>query len=83
MMDQTNLMQKIYELGFAMDDMILYLDTHPEDNNALSYYHEVQKNYQKLWTEYNNQVRPLTNKTEVNTQIWNWNVGKMPWEGGC
>ena len=37
MMDKRSLMQKIYELGFAMDDMALYLDTHPKDKRALNY----------------------------------------------
>ena len=35
------LRQRICQASFAMDDVLLYLDTHPEDQEALSYYHYV------------------------------------------
>ena len=35
------LMQRIYEASFAVDDIVLYLDTHPDDMNALNYYNYV------------------------------------------
>ena len=35
------LMKQINETGFAMDDVLLYLDTHPTDAKALAYYHYV------------------------------------------
>lgn len=82
-MDRQSLMQKIYELGFAMDDMALYLDTHPKDIRALNYYHELYEQYRIVWKEYNNNCAPLTDKTVMNTNYWDWNTSPMPWEGGC
>ena len=35
------LMKRIDDASFAMDDVILYLDTHPDDRNALNYYRYV------------------------------------------
>ena len=35
------LMKRINDASFAMDDVILYLDTHPDDRNALNYYRYV------------------------------------------
>ena len=35
------LRQRLCQASFAMDDVLLYLDTHPEDQEALSYYHYV------------------------------------------
>ena len=34
-------MKRIDDASFAMDDVILYLDTHPDDRNALNYYRYV------------------------------------------
>ena len=36
-MTQTQLMNCINEISFALDDLLLYLDTHPYDCNALQY----------------------------------------------
>ena len=32
------LARQVYETGFAIDDILLYLDTHPEDTQAMAYY---------------------------------------------
>ena len=37
-MNCSALLQAVYEASFAMDDVILYLDTHPSDQDALNYY---------------------------------------------
>ena len=37
-MDRKVCLKKIYELGFAITETALYLDTHPEDKDALEYY---------------------------------------------
>ena len=37
-MDRQSLMQKIMELSFTLDDVALFLDTHPDDQAALEYF---------------------------------------------
>ena len=37
------LLRKVYEASFAVDDVILYLDTHPDDQDALNYYQYVSE----------------------------------------
>ena len=37
---RRDLLNKIYEVSFAVDDVKLYLDTHPWDEEALSYFRE-------------------------------------------
>ena len=39
-------LMSIYELGFAMTEALLYLDTHPDDAEAIEYY-----NWQDACTE--------------------------------
>ncbi len=36
--DKAQMLRYIQELGFAIDDVVLYLDTHPTDEEALKYY---------------------------------------------
>lgn len=40
--DKEALMRQIMEAGFAMDDVVLFLDTHPENQDALRYYQAVR-----------------------------------------
>ena len=37
-MEQTKLFQWINMVSFAVNDIVLYLDTHPTDQEAISYF---------------------------------------------
>ena len=95
MKERRELMQKIYEIGFAMDDMILFLDTHPEDSQAFALYETYQKEYRELQKQYELLYGPLyasgvntgrpcgCNDRRYRRFTWSWVEGPMPWEGGC
>ena len=38
-------LMSIYELGFAMTEALLYLDTHPDDAEAIEYYNSIKPQY--------------------------------------
>jgi spore coat protein JB len=77
------LLQFIYEVSFAIDDVVLYLDTHPTDQRALDYYEEYRKLRKQAVAEYTECCGPLTNE-DVNTKnYWTWVAGPWPWEGEC
>ena len=38
--EHRHLLAKVMAEGFALDDALLFLDTHPDDEAALSYYQE-------------------------------------------
>lgn len=40
---ENALLMRVYETGFALDDVTLYLDTHPTDSDALNYYKYAKK----------------------------------------
>lgn len=42
--DKKKLLRYIQEVSFAIDDVVLYLDTHPYDEEALKYYKSI-RNY--------------------------------------
>ena len=77
-----NLMRQIMEAGFAMDDVALFLDTHPENQDALRYYKAVCDMRDQSMAAYERRFGPLR-YTDVTSMSWNWVTEKWPWEGGC
>ena len=80
--DQNQLLSVIYQASFAMDDVLLFLDTHPCDQAALSYYQYVAKMRREAKEAYEARYGPLTVDHVHSNQYWTWVQGKWPWEGG-
>ena len=47
--NRGSLLQYITEISFAVYDTLLYLDTHPEDQQALAYYQDMDQKRRELW----------------------------------
>lgn len=77
----NQLMQKVYETGFAIDDILLYLDTHPTDRQAMEYYRYAKQANREAVEAYEKAYGPLM-VTEVDGNTWNWVNNPWPWEGG-
>lgn len=80
--DKELLMRQIMEAGFAMDDVALFLDTHPENQDALRYYKAVRDMRDQSMAAYERRFGPLR-YTDVTSSSWDWVTEKWPWEGGC
>lgn len=80
-MNENALLQKVYETGFQIDDILLYLDTHPGDCNALAYYQNAQEANRRAVTAYEQAYGPLM-VTQADGNSWNWINSPWPWEGG-
>lgn len=78
--DRRKLMKEIYELGFALVETVLYLDTHPADADALNYYHQIKRRYQMVMEMYSKEYGPLLNSNVMNENYWSWVATPMPWE---
>ena len=76
------LMKQINETGFAMDDVLLYLDTHPTDAKALAYYHYVTNMYNNAMSAHAAYYGPLRADQVTSDTYWTWMTEKWPWEGG-
>lgn len=87
MNERQQLMKEINEVSFAVDDILLYLDTHPCDRDALSYAKQHMKERKRLMMEYAKMYGPLTvmDSLEVCGDTWKWAEQPFPWEqeGGC
>ena len=70
-MSQKQLLQWINMVSFAVNDITLYLDTHPDDEEALNYL----KHYKEL------RKQGLRAYAKVGDH-WDWATQPWPWEGG-
>lgn len=77
------LLQPVYEAGFTLDELVLFLDTHPCDMGALSYYRQASSRYAQAVSDYESQRGPLTIEGVNSANYWTWVEGPWPWEGGC
>ena len=97
MPDKATLLKEINEVSFAVNDLTLYLDTHPTDTEALQHFHQFIERRKNALQEFEAHYYPLTvdciraeNERQANkdtkyggTSHWTWADGPAPWEGGC
>ena len=79
---QKDLLCRINEVSFAINDMLLYLDTHPCDQRALDDIHQWVEERQKLLETYAKYFGPLTIDSTADTggDSWTWVTQPWPWE---
>ena len=70
------LLTPVNEAGFALDEVVLFLDTHP-------YYRQAKMRYEQAVSAYENQRGPLMMNHVNDSHYWTWVDGPWPWEGGC
>lgn len=67
-------------LGFAIQELALYLDTHPDDKDALTLYRQYQKLYHEGMMLYTKDCGPLSHAAAGEGQRYNWIDDPWPWE---
>ena len=78
--ERERLMNTINYVSFAVNDINLYLDTHPDDQQALEYYEQFMTLRQQAVQEYNTQFGPLTADQVQSCNRWTWVDAPWPWE---
>ena len=66
---------------FAIIELGLYLDTHPDDEKAICLHNEYTKRFKMLSEQYQKVYGPLT--IMYPCKKWRWLEQPWPWEGGC
>lgn len=80
--EKEAMMNKVQEYDFAMLDLNLYLDNHPDDQSFIKLYNEYQKKYLNAKNEYEKKYGPLaTNSDDLEKNPWPWLNSPWPWEG--
>ena len=75
----VNLKTELQSLAFAMQDLVLYLDTHRCDQEALELYRSYQEQYWKCKEAYIKKCGPLTNQ-DLTDGDYAWLDDPWPWE---
>ena len=78
---REELMKKIHALSFAMTEAQLFLDTHPDCRDALTYFKDMRDQLDTAMTEYQNKYGPLFADMTVGDK-WTWIDGPWPWQHG-
>ena len=80
-MNRCDLLKKIQEIEFVCLDMNLYLDTHPDDRNAVAAYNSFANQLAQLKCTYETYYGPLLNfGFSPSKYPWQWIEEPWPWE---
>ncbi len=94
MADRAKMLKEIQEIGFTIDDLALYLGTHPLDTEALDCFSQAGAKKKQLMENYARQFEPLTmacvcpdtnNETQTHCKYpgqkhFTWCDGPLPWD---
>ena len=67
-------------LGFAVQELALYLDTHPDDKEALQLYRKYQQLHHNAMKTYSETCRPVQHGIPVEDHRYTWLCDPWPWE---
>ena len=79
-MTREDAMRKVQMYDFALVDTGLFLDTHPTNRAALTFYDDTRKMYLQAVEEYEQQFGPLTATDTEIEKGWIWVESPWPWE---
>ena len=79
-MTRKEMADKIKAYDFAITDISLYLDTHPEDEKAICLHKNYCKKVKELKDDYQKMYGPLT--INYPCRKWRWLEEPWPWERG-
>ena len=80
MTERENLLKRVQICGFALNDAALYLNTHPEDAQALAYYRRFLALHEAAAREYVERFGPIRRSDRVDGARWAWADGPWPWQ---
>lgn len=78
--EREMMLKKVQAACFALQDIKLFLDTHPTDRAALECYSKYQKIYMMLLKEFEEKFGALTAEMVDTTKGWTWVQDPWPWE---
>lgn len=82
---RSKLLKEISMVDFAIVDLNEYLDTHPDDADAVAYVKQYITILRRLKEEYASLYGPLNiyDAGFNDSNDWKWARMPLPWEGGC
>ena len=79
--EREALLYQVMQYKFALIELNLYLDTNPNDKNALELFNKYSDIEKKICKKYESMYGPLVIDSEnQNEYSWQWNKSPWPWE---
>lgn len=82
----ADMMKKIAETDFILQDLTLYLDTHEGEKDALQMFREKAQEKAEVVRQFTQKCYPLTRDCLAQCsggEQFCWLEGPIPWEGAC
>lgn len=81
-MNKAQFKRRIFELDFAIYELVLFLDSHPTNRKAMRLLEEYRKKRQEIVTAYEENYGPfiMTPQDVPTSDCWKWLEGPWPWE---
>lgn len=79
MTEREILTKKLAACRFMIDDLKLYLDTHPGDTATIAKINELKEKLKPLVKQYEEKYGPLT-RNAAQKNKWKWINSPWPWE---
>lgn len=73
-------LSELQALGFAIQELALYLDTHREDKEALEMYRQYQQVYHDAMMQYAKTEGPMSHGLPTGSECYRWLDDPWPWE---
>lgn len=75
------LMEQLQAVDFVLVDLTLYLDTHPDDSDAINQFNHYARERKRLKKLIESQYGPLMQYgNSYSGYPWNWNDPPWPWQ---
>ena len=82
--EQNKLLHEINILCFTVVELTLFLDTHPDNQEAMRHFDYYNRLKKEKYEEYGNLFGPLNlNQAKGRNKEFQWTMQPWPWEGGC
>ena len=85
--DRETMLSRLSCVSFALNDLTLYLDTHPHCEEGLTLFYRLLEERLSLLSDFAKEFYPLTQISMITGDFsqakYGWAEGPMPWEGGC
>ena len=78
--EKDALLEQIMQYKFAITELNLYLDTHPNDIQILNLYQKYLEIEKQICNQYETMYGPLTINNIDSNNSWNWINNPWPWE---
>lgn len=79
MTERERMLRHLSSYDFAVTELHIYLDTHPDDVSAAKALNTYEEKSDKLRKEYETKFGPLTSMNETGNR-WAWISDPWPWD---